>query len=481
LSDKRRTGEEVIDLMVLGGYFVVMLFVGWRGRRQTAEAFWIAERRYLTGPVTLSLVATIFGASSTMGIIGLGYCRGLTGAWWSLIGGIALIPFALLLAGRVRSLNVYTLPDILKKAYGERVAVPAGVMIAVAWCGVIAAQLIAGGRLLSSVFSLGFQGALAVVAVVFILYTFWGGQRTVIKTDSWQFFLFLGGLLLSLAFLLLSQGMERPGWQNVPVGHWRFPVSSAFGWYDVLVFYPLIVGLPYLVGPDIYSRVLCARDNRVARRSALLAAVLVIPLSFLLAFFGLLACARFPGIAPEAALPETLGTLIPVGLKGFIVAGFLGAIMSSADTCLISAATILSLNVLGPFLRLSKGEQLKLTRAAVVAIGVAAWLIAGRQQGIITALLLGYTVFVGGVVLPTLATFCRRWFKTTASGALWAIVIGGGTAILGKIYGGAPMKAVLTKNGAAFLRLLLGPQYLSILPIVLSLVVMLGVSRMTRS
>jgi uncharacterized sodium:solute symporter family permease YidK len=137
----------MIDLMVLGGYFLVMLFAGWRGRRQTAEAFWIAERRYLTGPVTLSLVATIFGASSTMGIIGLGYRRGLTGAWWSLIGGIALIPFALLLAGRVRALNVYTLPDILKKAYGERVAVPAGVMIAVAWCGVIAAQLIAGGAI----------------------------------------------------------------------------------------------------------------------------------------------------------------------------------------------------------------------------------------------------------------------------------------------------------------------------------------------
>jgi len=261
----------MLDLMVIVGYFSLMLFMGWRTRRQSAESFWIAERRYLTGPVTLSLVATIFGASSTMGVIGLGYARGLTGVWWSLVGGMALVPFAFLLAGRVRSLNVYTLPDILKKAYGERVAVPAGVMIAVAWCGVIAAQLIAGGRLLSGVFSFDFQWSLVIVAVVFILYTSWGGQFTVIKTDSWQFFLFLGGLLLSLVFLLLSQGMGTSLWQNIPEGHWRFPVSRAFGWYDVLVYYPLIVGLPYLVGPDIYSRVLCAKDNRVARRSALVA------------------------------------------------------------------------------------------------------------------------------------------------------------------------------------------------------------------
>jgi hypothetical protein len=44
-----------------------------------------------------------------------------------------------------------------------------------------------------------------------------------------------------------------------------------------------------------------------------------------------------------------------------------------------------------------------------------------------------------------------------------------------------PMKAILTKNGAAFLDLLMGPEYLSILPIILSLVVMVGVSRVTRS
>jgi SSS family solute:Na+ symporter len=471
----------MIDPIVIVGYFLVMLFVGWRSRRQSAESYWVAERRYGTGPITTSLVATIFGASSTMGIIGLGYLRGLTGAWWSLIGGIALVAFGLLLAARVRALHVFTLPDILKKAYGERVAVPAGVMIAVAWCGVIAAQLIAGGRLLSGIFFLDFQWALAIVAVVFTLYTFWGGQLSVIRTDSWQLILFSGGLLVCLTFLVLSQSVQGGLWEQVPSEHLHFPVSTAFGWYEVLVFYPLIVGLPYLVGPDIYSRVLCSSNSHVARRSVLLAAMVVIPLSFLLAFFGLLARAQFPGIAAEDALPKTLNVLIPVGLKGLIVAGFLGAIMSSADTCLISASTILSLNVIGPICKVSKGQHLKLTRAAVVGVGAAAWVIASAQQGIISSLLLGYSVFVGGVVFPTLASFYRQRLGITSAGALWAIVVGGSAAILGKIQSGALIKAVLTRRGEAFLDHVLGPQYLSILPIVLSLVVMLGVSRIGRS
>ncbi|MBW2109139.1 MAG: sodium:solute symporter, partial [Deltaproteobacteria bacterium] len=97
----------MVDLIIVLGYLAVMLGIGWRNRNQSARSYWVAERRYGTGLVAASLVATIFGASSTMGIIGLGYARGLTGAWWALVVGIALVPFALLLAGRVRSLKAY--------------------------------------------------------------------------------------------------------------------------------------------------------------------------------------------------------------------------------------------------------------------------------------------------------------------------------------------------------------------------------------
>ncbi|MBW1818849.1 MAG: sodium:solute symporter family protein, partial [Deltaproteobacteria bacterium] len=409
------------DIAIVALYFVVMLSVGWLSRRQSAESYWVAGRSYRTGRITMSLVATIFGASSTMGIIGLGYSRGLTGAWWSLIGGISLVPFALLLASRVRALNVYTLPDILRTAYGNRVAVPAGLMIAVAWCGVIAAQMIAGARLVAALFSIGFEPALMLVAIVFTLYTLWGGQLSVIRTDSWQLMLFVGGLLVSLGLLLASQGQVQGFWGNVPSDHWHFPVSNAFDWYHLLVFYPLIVGLPYLVGPDIYSRVLCAKDSDVARRSALLAAGIAIPLSFLLAFTGLLARARFPEIAPEAALPTVLNVLVPVGLKGLITAGFLGAIMSSADTCLISASTILTLNVAGPISRVGERHHLAMTRWTVAAAGAAAWFVASQQQGIISSLLMGYTVFVGGVVCPTLATFLPKRFRIPSTAALWSV------------------------------------------------------------
>jgi SSS family solute:Na+ symporter len=470
----------VVDSIIVIAYLGVMLYVGWRSRRQSPESYWVADRRYGAGNVTVSLVATIFGASSTIGIIGLGYSRGLTGAWWSLIGAVALLPFGLVLAGRVRALEVYTLPDILKRAYGNRVAVPAAVLIALAWCGVIAAQMTAGALLLSGVLRLDYAWVLAVVAVVFVLYTYWGGQLSVIRTDSWQFGLFIGGALVCLILLYVAaHGAGTSASAGVPAGHLRFPVSQDFGWHDLLVFYPLIVGLPYLAGPDIYSRVLCARDTAAARVAALAAAAAVVPISFLLAALGMLIRAGFPEIAAEAALPTAVSELVPAGLAGLILAGFLAAVMSSADTTLISASTILSLNVFGARGNLSKAQQLRLTRLALIGVGAAAWAIAGLERGIISALLLGYTVFVGGVVLPTLASFLGGRARVSPRVAMAAVIVGGTTAALGALRDGAPLKALLGPGDAALLQLL-GPRYPAILPVILSLAILVFGTVLTR-
>jgi Na+/proline symporter len=176
----------------------------------------------------------------------------------------------------------------------------------------------------------------------------------------------------------------------------------------------------------------------------------------------------------------TIDALVPLGLKGLITTGFLAAVMSSADTTLVSASTILSLNVVSPLSGLSKTHQLKLTKGAVVVIGGVAALVAGFEQGIIDSLLLGYAVFVGGVALPTLASFYRDRLGITSRGAMAAVLVGGGLAIMGRIRDGLVLKAILTQKGDTLLLDLLGPQYSSILPVLISLVVMLGVSKLTR-
>ena len=463
----------MLDAIIVAAYLATMVTLGWRSRNQSAESYWVADRQYRTGRIAVSLVATVFGASSTLGIIGLGYTRGLTGAWWALIGSVGLLVFGLVLAARVRNLEVYTLPDILARTYGRTVSVPAAAMIAVSWCGVVAAQMIAGARLLGGVLPVNFSIALAGIAGVFVVYTFWGGQLSVIRTDTWQLPLFVAALIACIVLVLAAADWDIAA---APEDYLSFPVSESFGWYDLLVFYPLIIGLPYLVGPDIYSRVFSARDAAAAKRSVLLASLAVIPIAFVLALLGILIHISFPALAPDAALPTALRALAPVGVMGLVTTGFLAAVMSSADTTLVSAATVFSLNVAGNNSGLTRAKQLTLTRVAVLGIGIIAWLVAQLQGGIIPALLLGYTVFVGGVVAPTLAAFARPKVRVTSMGAMWSVIIGGSAAFLGGIRDGALVRSFVGDRLDALLASTLGSRYPNILPILISIVVMFSVS-----
>ena len=91
-----------------------------------------------------------------------------------------------------------------------------------------------------------------------------------------------------------------------------------------------------------------------------------------------------------------------------------------------------------------------------------------RTSTVATGLaLLAYTVFVGGVVVPTLAGFWKERLGVTPSAALWSMLVGGGTALLGEIHGGVALRTVLGPIGG-FVSKALGPEYGSILPVVLS-------------
>ena len=104
-------------------------------------------------------------------------------------------------------------------------------------------------------------------------------------------------------------------------------------------------------------------------------------------------------------------------------------------------------------------------------MGAAAWAIAGFERGIISALLLGYTVFVGGVVFPTLASFLRGRARVTPLVAMTAVIVGGTTAVLGAIRDGVVLATMLGK-GDGWLVQLLGPRYPAILPVLLSLAIL---------
>jgi len=426
----------MLELVIIAAYFSGMIVIGLVSRRRAKgiDDFFVAGRKGSALFITGSLLATIVGGSAIMVTSGLGFTQGLTGAWWLLVGSIGLVILGIFFAEKVRKSGLYTLPGLAGKQYDRQVALAASVLIVISWTGVIAAQIIAAGQIMSI---LGIGGPLLWMILftgVFIAYTILGGQYAVIRTDTLQAVIIFAGIFGGLAILLSRLG----GWDGFRVclspEQLAFPLSPQFGVRELITFL-LLVGLTYVVGPDMYSRLFCARDVRTARISVFWAALFMIPVAFGITLIGVGASVLFPGISPEQAFPTVISEVFPPFLGGIVLAALLCAFMSSADTCLLSASIILTVDIVGRFKpSLSQRQILFLTRWGIVILGSVSLVLAlTLTKRIMDAILFAYTVYICGLMLPVIAGFYKDKLKVTSKGALAAIIGGGSAAIVSKL------------------------------------------------
>ena len=131
------------QLIIIIIYFAVIITIGVISRRKAKEAddFFVAGRKGSSLFIVGSLLATIIGGSATVGMAGLGFQRGLTGAWWLLAGSVGLIILGAFFAGKIRQFALYTLPELIEKQYDRRMALASSVLIVIAWIAIIAANV----------------------------------------------------------------------------------------------------------------------------------------------------------------------------------------------------------------------------------------------------------------------------------------------------------------------------------------------------
>ena len=427
-----------MDIAIVCIYFLGLIFIGSRSFRivKGLDSFFVADRKAPLLFVVGSLFATIIGGSSTIGMAGLGFKHGLVGSWWLLVGAIGLFFLGLFLAEKVRGYSLYTLPEILEIQYGPEAKFFASGLIVVAWTGIIAGQIVAAGKILEVILKAPPSLLMIVTAFVFILYTLLGGQHSVVRTDTIQSLIIIIAILASIPLCLGKVGGISVMRETLGGDYFSFPVSQYFTWKS-LATYLFLVGSTYLVGPDIVSRLFCSKDKKTAKKATITVALGLIPFAFIITLIGMSARVLFPQISPEASFPTMISHVFPIGLNGLIIAALLSAMMSSADTCLLTTSTILSVDIIKPMLKPNVGEKklLLLSRIFIVVIGIFSLIIALWLKGVISSLLLGYTVYTSGLVFPILLGFFRHRLKLTREGAIAAMVAGGGVALIGKFMG----------------------------------------------
>ena len=447
----------MLQLTIIAVYFLAIIGIGVWSRKKAGSqnGFFVAHRRGTLPLITGSLVATAVGGSALVVTASQGFEQGLTGAWWLLVGFVGLVLLGAFFARKVRGAALYTLPELVGRQYDHRVSLAASILIVIAWIGVVAGQIIAAGSFLSI---LGIGSAtfwMVVFTLVVVIYTVLGGQFSVIRTDLFQTAILFVGIFATLAVVFSRVGGFSELKASLPPDYFFFPLSPKFDG-KMLLSLLILVGATYVVGPDMYSRLFSTKEEKTAQQSAILSAFLFIPLAFAITLIGMSAKVLYPQIMSDQAFPQVVSGVFSPGLSGLILAAVIAALMSSADTCLLSQSVILTQDIVKRFRPSSEPKTLLLTRFSLVTLGILALMLALALKQVYSSLMFAYTIFTCGLVVPVIAGFYKEKLRLTPQGALAALIGGGIIGLLGKIPGlDIPLKEDLGLIGFAVSAILL--------------------------
>ena len=410
----------MIFLMV---YAVGLIILGWLDSRKVVNFsdYVLAGRSRGGIIIAASLLASVVGASATIGVVDLAYKVGMPAFWWLGSGAIGFLLLGLTIAKKLSTYDIFTLADLVEKLNGVAARWLVSVVVVVVWTGIVGAQYVAAAEIVSQISGWSYHTSLIISGSFVTVYCVLGGQASVMKTDFLQVILMALGLGLTLFFLFNSTGLPKGG-IDLSLINKDFGLSK---W----VYFMLIVGSGFLVGPDVFSRIFTAKGASSARKGVFIAGVLLLFVSIAIVMIGIWA-KNFTEIpSGHKALLYILANNLPDWLGFLLLFGILSAIISSADTCLITASTTFEHDIIC-------GTNVFRARLLTLILGFIAIIVVWKNKDIIQILLFSYSIFNSGVIPPLLLSILvshkKRMHIVITS---MAIFVGSGMGVLSGVTG----------------------------------------------
>jgi len=414
--------DNTIILGVIISYISLLIVIGiyTSKKAKNSTSFFLADRSLNKYFIGATITATTVGGSATIVAGGRIYANGLPAIWYDLAGAFGLIVLGLFIANKVRKTGLFTLPDISGKIYDEKVRLASSILIIITEIAWVSLLIQAASLVLEVILPLEYEILLFAITAAFIIYTIIGGQYAVVYTDIIQFLVMLIGVVFIATPILFLDAQS--GISQLSMNTLSFPINSNIGILAAgSIFFMMF--MPHIVGPDIYSKILSARNEEEARKGTIISGVFKLIFAIAIALIAISALVLHPGLAnPYIAIPTAVVSLSPI-LAGFILAAFLSVMISSADSCLLSAGTIISVDLL-------KNKNINISRIGILLIGIFALILALYLKDVLKTLELAYTIFTAGLTMPILFGFYKKKTHVTSKGALWSLILGGIISIL---------------------------------------------------
>ena len=468
-----------IDIVVFVSYCVLILAIGLyvsrnkNGKKKTAEDYFLAGKSLPWWAVGASLIAANISAEQFIGMSGSGFALGLAIASYEWMAAITLLIVAKYFLPIFIEKGLYTIPEFIEKRYSTNLKT----ILAVFWIALfifvnLTTVLYLGGKALDTVIGTG-DGSILVTSIVGLAlfaaaYSLWGGLAAVAWTDVVQVVvLIFGGFMMTYYALLFVSG-DANSWlvglkdvyNTVPE---RFSMILSKGeiftpngkdaWWDLPGLAVLVGGIwvanLYYWGFNQYiiQRTLAAKSLREGQKGLVFAAFLKLLIPIFVVLPGIIAyvmvldpetgnfikeslpssfLASDGSISNDNASPWLIKTIIPIGLKGLILASLAAAIVSSLASMINSTSTIFTMDIYKSLINkeATDGQMVKVGRiSGFVALMIA--LVIAPQLGSLGQVFQFIQEYTGVVSPGILAVFLMGLFykKSTNNAAILGVLI----------------------------------------------------------
>jgi SSS family solute:Na+ symporter len=371
-----------------------------------------------------ALMGAAVDTNATLGNTDLAYEFGFwAGACLPLGLALCLTITGLFFAKPMNRMGLTSFPDYYRLRFGRPVEVGASILLAVAFCMLVAGNLVAGGFLFNYFLGMPYWLGVVLIAGIAVAYTGTGGLIADAYTAIIQMALILAGAVGLLVWMVNSHGLEiADGMGPLALGQMSDPAQGAvINWATLIA-----LGIGDIVAIDFMARVFSAKNPESARRACFSAAVGTVAICVP---FGLVV------LAAHSILPEDMGGPVlfvlldrfaPVGLTILVLCGLVGASMSTANGAILAISNVCVRNLGGvrrvhvpgqrdPLLRATRVAMVPMTLFAIVfAIYV-------KQTGIL--LTLAFDLMLACLAVPFILGLV--WRRGTTRAALAAIIAGG--------------------------------------------------------
>lgn len=454
------------QLLIIIVYFALTVAIGLYAQRKTKSS----NSFHGAGLGVLMCVAAgtgeWLGGTSTTGVSEYGFEYGLSGAWYTIANGIGVIVLALFFAKLYRSLDTVTVPGIIEHFIGLDARVVSSILLTFVMIAVGVSQMIAAGTMGVSLLNLDFDISVVIFGIGFIIYTLAGGMTAVAYTNMLHLIAMYGGVLIAIFIATKDIGGISGLFAALPAEPYGNMFSIGPSRVSSWIIASILGACTAQAG---IQPILAAKDVKVAKKAAIITALVVAPFGLFTAMLGMAAKVNFPDLAnAKLALPTLMMSMSPVA-GGIVLASIMAAILSTVSPIILASGTMITKDIYQKKIKpqATDVEVLKMSRIFTAIAGVLCTLIAMLMYGSTRILDIVYFAYSIRGALFVVLLLGIYWEKTSQRGAIWGMLctaaVGLFWVIYNSIYGHYPIHPAISETYAAVFTALVATLVFSLL------------------